>query len=68
MGLGPAWLFAVMVAVGVGSGGDSITGQRVVEMAIVSVMIVMWGLAVPEGWQAEEWEAGQEVMLLMVVV
>jgi hypothetical protein len=40
----PGWLLlvsAVRVAVGVGRGGDSIMGQRVVETAIVSVITVM---------------------------
>jgi hypothetical protein len=34
------WALKATVSVGVGRGGDSMTGQRVVETAMVSVMTV----------------------------
>jgi hypothetical protein len=56
-------MMVVAMLVGVGRGGDSTTGQIVVETAIVSVT-TMTELA-PE---VQGWEAGQEVIVFVVVV
>ena len=53
------------VVVGVGSGRLSTTGQTVVDTAIVSVTKITGGVALPL-WQG--WVAGQDVMVLVVVV
>jgi hypothetical protein len=57
--------YAVVVDVGVGNGGVSTTGQTVVETAMVSVTRITGGAALPL-WQG--WVAGQDVIVLVVVV